>query len=151
MEVKGREGFFKEENMKIIFLSGKKKCGKTPTLEMLYNKLSDVTGQKPKKMDIFGDNKDFCCVFNFKKKKVAIFTSGDSMSIIIDAVFLYSYVDCLIMAFNSDGIRKTELLNEVSNYKHNKHIKKTVCKKNATKEDKNNANSIDCKKIISAI
>jgi len=137
--------------MKIIFLSGKSKCGKTPTLEMLYNKLSDVTGQKPKKIDIFDDNKDFCCVFNYKKKKVAVFSSGDTLSIIIEAVFLYSYVDCLIMAFNSDSIRKDELLKKVSVYKHNKHIEKTVCKKNATQKDKDNANSKDCNKIFKAI
>jgi hypothetical protein len=137
--------------MKIIFLSGKKKCGKTPTFEMLYNKLSDVTRQKPKKIDLFGDNKDFCCVFNYKKKKVALFSSGDSLPIIIDAVFLYSYVGCLIMAFNSDGIRKTDLLNSVSRYKHNKHIIKTVCKKNATQKDKDRENSKDCNKIFKAI
>ncbi len=73
------------------------------------------------------------------------------MPIMLEAVFLYSYVDCLIMAFNTDGTTKTWLYNKFRLYRYNKNIKKTVCKKSATQKDKDSANFIDCKKIIKAI
>jgi len=137
--------------MKIIFLSGKKQCGKTSTLTKLYNELTKSMKKPPKKNYLFGEKKDFHCVFTYKNKEIAIYTSGDSMPIILEAVFLYSYVDRLIMAFNTDGPTKTWLYNNFRLYKHNKNIKKTVCKKGAPKTDKDNANLNDCKEIIKAI
>jgi len=133
--------------MKLILLNGNKNCGKTTTLIMLYNLLTGKMKKKPKKNPIF-NKKDFHCVFTYKKKTIAIVTTGDTLLIILKMIFLYIYVDCLIIAYNTGTPTKENIL---TCFKQKTNFKKTVCKKSVSKTVKYNANLKDCKKIINAI
>jgi hypothetical protein len=139
--------------MKIILLIGRKNCGKTKTLTEVYNTLTN--GMKtlpPKKRIAKNSKKDFYCDFTYKKKKIAIYTAGDSLPLLLKAVFLYSNVDYLIMPFSNGGKIKTQLLSYFKKYcVKQKYIDKTLYRKVKNKITNPSANITDCKKIISKI
>jgi hypothetical protein len=138
--------------MKIIYLSGDRHCGKTTTLSRLYDEMTKNMKTKPKKnIENPKMKKDFYSVFTYKKKIIVIVTFGDALVTILRMIFMYSYVDYLIIAFSKKGSTSLKVLRLIQNYKHNIHIKKTVCKKGVSKDVQEKANLLDCKKIIKAI
>ena len=100
--------------MEIIVLEGSKNCGKTSTLGMLYAFMANNTGANPQisppPIEIpKAAKKDFAVTLDYTgkllgRKKIAIYTAGDTKSMIVDGV-IYACVtkaDILIAA-NSTG------------------------------------------------
>jgi hypothetical protein len=143
-----------EETMKIILLTGSPHCGKTSTMENVYEDLTKNMKNKPIKEPIPKTaQKDFQCQMTYKNKKIAIFSAGDSLILILMAIFKYSEVDYLILPF-SQGKKEGDKAKIIKNFiavKQHTHINKMVCKKSASSKDKETANKNDCKKIITAL
>jgi len=70
---------------------------------------------------------------------------------ILKMIFLYSYVDYLIIAFSKNRNTRVQVLRFFRTIKYHIHISKTVCKKGVSKDVQAKANMLDCKKIIKAI
>jgi len=141
----------RRKKMNIILLTGRPHCGKTTTLTMVYDSLTNTMNPKPTKFPINNRN-DFHSVFTYKKKRVAIYTAGDSFPLLLKAVFLYSDVDCLIMPFSVNGTLKTQVLTFfTTNCRQQTYINKTVSPNGANKTVKNNDNLTDCNRIIGYI
>jgi len=132
--------------MKIILLSGKPNTGKSTTLNLLFNELTQ-NGTK----NIVSDKKelgnpaqkDFECVVSYKGKEIAIFCMGDYYSVFIDVLIKYANCDVLVLAYNETFAKKLDKLIEDCDY----HcvIRKTVSKSNAEYKAKN---EFDCERII---
>jgi len=143
--------------MKIIILAGNQGTGKSPTMEILYNFLTHDMKNKPIQNPINDSKKDFHCVFEYKEKKVAIYSAGDTLILLFMAIFIYRDVDCLILPFSISKKGIVDLIDEIKNNKHDKMapvykiIPKTECDKNASEKDKDDANIHDCSIIIKAI
>jgi tRNA uridine 5-carbamoylmethylation protein Kti12 len=97
--------------MKVILLSGKIDTGKTTTLNLLYDEITD----KGKKRGIIIKDKekllnkdDFKCVLAYKNKKVAIYTLGDFLRTCTDAIIEYANLDILILAYSDKFERKMD-------------------------------------------
>ncbi|MCL2127417.1 MAG: hypothetical protein FWH38_04110 [Treponema sp.] len=90
--------------MKIIMLAGEPNTGKTTTLNLLYNQLTD-NGRKnivKKRKRIGNEGKgDFQCVVGCGGKSAAIFSKGDVLSGITNAILQYAHCDILILAYNT--------------------------------------------------
>lgn len=86
-----------ESRMKIVILHGKHNCGKTTTFNLLYDELIARGAEiiVPKK-DLPA-RKDFECILKYKEKKVALFSLGDYMFAIGNAVGYYTKADCDVL------------------------------------------------------
>ena len=90
--------------MKIIMLSGKSGCGKTTTLNKVYDFINpteeNIISAKRK---LGGDIKDFECVIEYNGKTVAFFTMGDYSIFLLKAFEKYEkkQYDFLICACNN--------------------------------------------------
>ena len=135
--------------MKIIFLIGKKNCGKTTTMLQLYDLLTNSMKNKPVKNKL--TRKDFHCEFIYKKRRVAIFSAGDTLGLILSAIFKYSEADYLILPFSEGGRHKAKILADFKKNKQHTSINKVVCKMGTNKAAITIANANDCKKINNAI
>jgi len=138
--------------MKIILLAGRKNSGKTTTMHKVYDFLSAATKTKPKKNPIsIKMPKDFHCEFTYKKNRVALFSSGDTLHLLLEGIFIYSDADYLIIPFSTGGAIKTKVLSSFRACKNQIPINKTVSPKNAAKTVQDKANDKDCKSIAAAI
>jgi molybdopterin-guanine dinucleotide biosynthesis protein len=138
--------------MKIILLTGPSSCGKTTTMTKLYDELTRGMIKKPAKRPIpKTGKKDFQCDFTYKNKKIAVFSAGDTILLLLMALFTYSDVDCLIAAFNQGGNIKTEIIAAFNATHKHTQIRKTVRARTASYTDKDAANDNDCRTIINAI
>lgn len=132
--------------MKIILLTGRPNTGKTTTLNMVYNQLTQGMTNPPHKQIIQGGSaNDFECVFQnnntINNKTVAIFSMGDILYMIYDAIIRYmNNSDVLIVAHSQGGYIKDKLIQTITN----NNPPHCVIKKTA-----NNAN--DCQNIINNI
>jgi broad-specificity NMP kinase len=106
--------------MKIILLSGAPNCGKTTTLNLVYDQMTSGMPSLPTKTRIGENPMDFECEFDYKEKRVAIFTVGDYLYSITkpnlrEAVIKYSRVDVLILAHSTGGSTKNAFAATVGN------------------------------------
>ena len=126
--------------MKIVLLTGAQKSQKTTTIEMVYqNLIQGMQNPPPKKQLPYGTN-DFECVLPHPKGDVAIFSLGDTLDRMYEAIIKYSNVHCLIMAHSQiGGSVMMGFLACVSQFPQHVVIKKT------------NNNLIDCHTIINRI
>ena len=89
--------------MKIILLTGKRNCGKTTTLDLLYKRITqNGTKNIIEKRKEFGyQEKDFKCVVSYADKEVAIYSMGDYINACVDAIIEYANRDILILAYSN--------------------------------------------------
>lgn len=138
--------------MKIILLSGKPKTGKTTTFKVLYDQMTKGMKNPPIKHRILNSVNDFQCMpFLYKSKKVALFSLGDIMYLVYEAIIKYSEVDYLILAHSQGGSQMDRISAAVEQYDQHCLIPKTVSKPNASQQTKDADNMKDCQNIIAAI
>jgi tRNA uridine 5-carbamoylmethylation protein Kti12 len=127
--------------MKIILFSGAPNTGKTTTLNLLYNKVTENgTRSILVAKSVLGNPKsnDFRCVVKYNNKKVGMFTMGDYFGSFIKAIIAYANCDVLILAYNN--IFKAKLDEEIkNNYTFHCVVPKTI------------SNETDCDTILSKI
>ncbi|GHV26646.1 hypothetical protein AGMMS4952_07090 [Spirochaetia bacterium] len=100
--------------MKVIMLRGPGSCGKTETLNIVYNHLFARSGTSiiTPKSQLGKDPRDFETVLNYGGVKVAIFTMGDFSIYVVNAMQKYSVIaDVLIIACNSKFSRPIAAMN----------------------------------------
>jgi lysophospholipid acyltransferase (LPLAT)-like uncharacterized protein len=93
--------------MDIIVLEGPKNCGKTSSLGMLYALMANKAGttilRGPATIDKRG-KKDFLAILYYHGKNIAIFTDGDSPSVITtNAALAAGQKADILIAANSTG------------------------------------------------
>jgi tRNA uridine 5-carbamoylmethylation protein Kti12 len=141
----------KGKKMKIILLTGKPKSGKTATFKVLYNKMTQGMAEKPIKKRILNSRYDFECEMKYNDKEVALFSLGDIMYMVYEAIIKYSEKDYLILAHSQGGSQMDRIKESVKKYKQHCVIDKTVSKPNASQQTKDADNMKDCQRIIAAI
>ena len=114
--------------MKIIMLSGKSGCGKTTTLNKVYDFINpteeNIISAKSK---LGGDIKDFECVIEYNRKTVAFFTMGDYSSFLLKAFEKYNKKQCdfLICACNNRFKRPYQQIKRFTHLTINKRLSVT--------------------------
>lgn len=138
--------------MKIIALKGKDRCGKSTTLNMVYNCLMNNKGTTSTHKTILGNvvHKDFeCIVTMINQTTVGFHTMGDYSRLTLQAInaFLILKVDILILATNSKFKNPTI---RISQFPNSHIIAKSVA---STKSVSNNntENQKDCHHILSLL
>ena len=131
--------------MKIIMLSGKASCGKTTTLNMIYDFIN------PPEEDIVESKKkagnDFECIIIFNNKRIAFFTMGDFSCHLLEAFEKYNTkCDYLICACNTRFIKPYK---KIKNYEH-VIIDKSIASSQIEHDIVNNSDKEKIIKIISS-
>lgn len=111
--------------MKIIMLLGKSSCGKTTTLNKVYDFINPTEENIIKaKSKLGGDKHDFECIVKYKDKTIAFFTMGDYSCYLIEAFEKYDkkHCDFLICACNNRFKRPYERIKKYSHSIINKTI-----------------------------
>ena len=106
--------------MKIIFLKGKHNCGKTTTLNLLYDTLKETAKVIEPRRKLPGKG-DFECVLQYNNKKVAIFSLGDYSFAPAVAIGYYTRAKCdiLVLAYSlSKYIHKNGLFEKYYSHEH---------------------------------
>ena len=87
--------------MKVIFLKGKHNCGKTTTLNLLYDALMGKAKVVEPRKELPG-KEDFECVLEYNNKKIAIFSLGDYGFAPGAAIGYYTRAKCdiLVVAYS---------------------------------------------------
>lgn len=119
--------------MIIIALRGDDSCGKTKTLNLVYDRIIAAGGKSTNKVQLGGDPSDFEDIVRFKGLKVAFFTMGDYAYATIGAIRKYDglQVDVLVIASNIKFVRPIAL---IITYSHNLVIK-TMATPSSTTND----------------
>ena len=87
--------------MKVIFLKGRHNCGKTTTLNLLYDALKENSEIIEPRRELPG-REDFECVLKYDNKKIAIFSLGDYWFAPGAAIGYYAKAKCdiLVVAYS---------------------------------------------------
>lgn len=109
--------------MKIIMLTGGNSCGKTTTLNLVYNAIN------PTGKTLSVDNpKDFDCVITYQSKEIAFFTTGDYVRLLVAGIQQYnkqSNIVVLICACNDKILRSQSIQKKIIPNYEIVYIKKT--------------------------
>ena len=136
--------------MRIIALRADSNKGKTSTLILVYNRVTDRIncGISTCKKQEGADPRDFLDIVNYKGLRVAFFTMGDSTKPLINAIRNYSSsgIDILVCANN---INKINQLKEINKFPNN-IILKTIAIPSNTANDLA-ANTTDANAIFTLI
>lgn len=91
-----------KSNMKIIFLRGKHNCGKTTTINLLYDVLCDKGAEVVEPQRALPSKNDFECILKYKNKKIALFSLGDFTFAPASAIGYYTRAECdvLVVAYS---------------------------------------------------
>ncbi|GHV62564.1 hypothetical protein AGMMS49587_09760 [Spirochaetia bacterium] len=115
--------------MKIIVLTGKNGCGKTAALHFVHEKLI-VSGEKPTCFEHLNGatHRDFCDVVMYRKKKIAVYTTGDTKILVENAMKYGEQKGCfvLICACNTGFAGASEKIEQIRSNPENMVIEKTV-------------------------
>jgi ABC-type branched-subunit amino acid transport system ATPase component len=90
--------------MKVIMLEGPSSCGKTTTVNLVYDILIATLGTTviTAKSLLGGNPKDFEAMLMYAGKKVALFSMGDYSNAVVGAMNKYhGLADVLVVACNS--------------------------------------------------
>lgn len=137
--------------MKIIALNGADSCGKSTTLNLVYDELVNNLGATVITSKVVLGNpihKDFECTIIYKSMKIAFFTMGDLSRESTEAIKKYQSlsIDILIIAINNKFVNPLKL---IISFLHIIVPKTIANPKNSTNID--GANIGDCNTIISNI
>ena len=135
--------------MKIIMLSGNSSCGKTTTLNKVYEFINPTIENIIKeKSKLGGDPKDFECIIKYNGKTVAFFTMGDFSSYLIKAFERYDKMQCdfLICACNTHFTRPYQKIKKYSNLIIDKKPSNSL-----KQNDIEFANNFDKEKIVAEL
>lgn len=107
--------------MRIIAIIGPTSCGKTTTLNLVYQELLK-TYTSTNKQQLGGNPNDFSDILTGNRKKVAIFTMGDYSKPLISAILDYANQNCdfLICACNTNRVKPQNLISKYPNNIFNK-------------------------------
>ena len=83
--------------MKIIVLAGPNSCGKTSTLNIVYNLLFNDGGVPTNRKQLGANPNDFLAIIEWKGKKIAIFTMGDYSGELVRATKEFASLNCDLM------------------------------------------------------
>lgn len=103
--------------MNVIMLVGANSCGKTTSLNMVYQMLLANGGVSTNKRPLGGNQKDFSDIVLMLSKKIAIFTMGDYSKPLVEAMKDYNVqgVDVMVCACNIKLVRPFA---QIKNYQH---------------------------------
>jgi hypothetical protein len=136
--------------MKVIMLSGKKNCGKSTTLNLVYDYINPAMEDIISPKSILGNPKyrDFECIIRYQNKTVAFYTMGDFPDMVCDAITKYDKLNCdiLVCACNA---RFAQPHQQIKNYLH-AIIKKRVIHE-ASDSERQCANETDKTTILEEI
>lgn len=135
--------------MRIIALRGEGNCGKTTTLNIVYDQMTTVDGWRPTdRRQVGGDRNDFSDILELNGRKVAFYTMGDYSNASIKAIRHYQNlgVEILIMAINSRFVRPIRLIRQ---FEH-ANVEKTVANPKNTQNNLG-ANETDTSRILDLI
>ena len=132
--------------MRVIMLTGGNSCGKTTTLNMVYQMLLSNQGISTKRQPLGGNPNDFSDIVLFHQQRIAFFTMGDYSGDVVNAMIDYSNqeVAVLVCACNNRFVRP---FTKIQNYSHT-IIPKTLASENITEQT---ANTADVNQIFSLI
>lgn len=103
--------------MRIIALRGGDSCGKTATINLVYDRVILSGGVSTCKTKVGGDIRDFSDVVNYKGQTVAFYSMGDLAFATIKAINKYNAlgIDILVIASNIKFKKPIKLILEYSN------------------------------------
>jgi len=103
--------------MKIIMLLGPSNCGKTTTLNLVYDDLKSQGGVSTCKQQEGGNPNDFSDIIKLNGKLIAILTMGDYAYRIIDCIqdFELKNCDIFITACNDRFVKPQRLVSSDPN------------------------------------
>ena len=105
--------------MEIIMLSGDGECGKSTTLNLVYDSINPQSADIIAEKTTIGNpvNMDFECIIRYKGRTVAFYTMGDYSTDLTGAFKRYNDWPCdvLVCACN---IKFTHPYQEIENYMH---------------------------------
>jgi energy-coupling factor transporter ATP-binding protein EcfA2 len=117
--------------MKIIMLLGENNCGKSTTLNWVYDCINPASEDIICTKSVLGNpiQKDFECIIRYQNKTVAFFTMGDYSNKVCEAMVKYDKLNCdiLVCACNPQFVNPR---NRIKNYPHHIIIEKTVSPNN---------------------
>ncbi|MGG1921689.1 hypothetical protein AB1278_07755 [Chryseobacterium sp. NRRL B-14798] len=138
--------------MRIIALKGKGNSGKSTTLNLVYDSLINIQGNRSTPKKILGNpvQRDFeCIVTRINQTTIGFYTMGDYSKYTLQAInaFQLLNVDILILATNSKFKKPTRRINQFPNshiiMKSIPNVKSTV--------NMNAENQKDCNQILSLL
>ena len=116
--------------MKIIFLEGKPNTGKTTTLGIVYDLITNGMNPLPTKTPLGGDQNDFECIVNYNGQNVAIYTMGDFSTYLSKAITKYDNQGCDVficaLSNNNLKIRARNKIKKYNNIKVSKTLKSDI-------------------------
>ena len=134
--------------MRIIALRGGDSCGKTATINLVYDRVILSGGVSTCKTKVGGDIRDFSDVVNYKGQTVAFYSMGDLANATIGAINKYDAlgIDVLVIASNIKFIRPIRL---ILTFAHNLVIKTVAVPSNPANDL--TANTTDANTIFALI
>ena len=134
--------------MRIIALRGGDSCGKTETINLVYDRVILSGGTSTNKKQVGGDIRDFSDVVNYKGQTVAFYSMGDLAYATIGAINKYDALgtDVLVIASNIKFVRPIQL---IITFAHNLVIKTIASPKNTV--NNSIANTTDANIIFGLI
>ena len=135
--------------MKIVMLSGKTNCGKSTTLNLVYDYIHQKEGDIIEAKMVLGNPKyrDFECIIQYRDKTIAFYTMGDYSYCLLDAFEkYYTKCDYLICACNTRFVKPYKRICDFEHIIIDKSIAISL-----TQADCGVANSLDKEKIMKEI
>jgi hypothetical protein len=98
--------------MRILALIGPTSCGKTTTLDIVYDHILQHGGISTHRQQQGGNPRDFSDIMNWNNQSIAFFTMGDYSSKLIQAIndFNNQHCDILICACNIRFMKPPRLI-----------------------------------------
>lgn len=134
--------------MRIIALRGGDSCGKTETINLVYDRVILSGGISTNKQQVGGDIRDFSDVVNYKGQTVAFYSMGDLANTTIGAINKYNAlgIDVLVIASNIKFVKPIQL---IRTFAHNLVTKTVASPRNTV--NNNSANTTDANTIFGLI
>ncbi len=132
--------------MRIIALTGPANCGKTTTLNLLWDQVTRAGAVSSGKVPLGAGFPDFSDVVTYNGKKIAFYTMGDYSGLLVSAIRNYHALgmDVLVCACNNKFVRP---FREIAKYPNHLHPKTPA----STSLTESAANTADANTLFSLI